>query len=149
MMKVLNHFGKKFYALHDTDVPTVQSKRKNKELSVDGAIVYDQFTMTNPAWTNNEKILAQMTEQSRVVASVINFEDAYFDETIGSDKPENCIKHIKEEPDMYEKIKGLLDGILEIGEHGLLDGALTWSDISELNDAVQIRISSVILNADQ
>lgn len=36
MMKVLNHFGKKFYALHDTDVPTVESKRKNMELSVRG-----------------------------------------------------------------------------------------------------------------
>lgn len=146
MMKVLNHFGKKYYALHDTDVPTVESKRKNKELSVDGAIVYDKFTMKNPAWTNNEKILDQMTEQSRVVASVINFEDAYFDETIGSDKPENCINHIKEEPDMYAKIKGLLDGILEINESPLPEGALTWSDISELNDAVQARLSSVAFN---
>ncbi|PCC12860.1 ATP-dependent nuclease [Pseudoalteromonas sp. JB197] len=149
MMKVLNHFGKKFYALHDTDVPTVQSKRKNKDLSVDGAIVYDQFTMTNPAWTNNEKILAQMTEQSRVVASVINFEDAYFDETIGSDKPENCINHIKEEPDMYNKVKDLLDGILEIDENQLPEGALTWSDLSQLNDAVQARFASVTFNTNQ
>ncbi|MEO3684706.1 AAA family ATPase [Shewanella vesiculosa] len=149
MMKVLNHFGKKFYALHDTDVPTVKSKRKNKELSVDGAIVYDQFTMVNPAWTNNEKILSQMTEQSRVVASVINFEDAYFDETIGSNKPENCIKHIKEEQDMYQKIKGLLDGILELGEHCLPVGAMVWSDMSELSDAVQARLSSVTINPDQ
>jgi putative ATP-dependent endonuclease of OLD family len=149
MMKVLNHFGKKFYALHDTDVPTVKSKRKNKELSVDGAIVYDQFTMVNPAWTNNEKILSQMTEQSRVVASVINFEDAYFDETIGSNKPENCIKHIKEEQDMYKKIKGLLDGILELGEHCLPVGAMAWSDMSELSDAVQARLSSVTINPDQ
>jgi putative ATP-dependent endonuclease of OLD family len=149
MMKVLNHFGKKFYALHDTDVPTVKSKRKNKVLSVDGAIVYDQFTMVNPAWTNNEKILSQMTEQSRVVASVINFEDAYFDETIGSNKPENCIKHIKEEQDMYQKIKGLLDGILELGEHSLPVGAMAWSDMSELSDAVQARLSSVTINPDQ
>ncbi|WP_350977104.1 hypothetical protein [Shewanella sp. AC34-MNA-CIBAN-0136] len=101
----------------------------------------------DPAWTNNGKILAQMTDQSRVVASVINFEDAYFDETIGSDKPENCIKHIKEEIDMYSKIKGLLDGILELGEHQLPEGALTWSALSELNDAVQARFASVTINA--
>lgn len=146
MMKVLNHFGRKFYVLHDTDVPTVESKRKNKELSVDGAIVYDLFTMANPAWTNNQKIQDQMTEQSKVVASVINFEDAYFDETIGSDKPENCINHIKDEPEMYAKIKRLLDGILEIDEITLPEGALAWSDISQLNDAVQARLSAVQIN---
>ncbi|WP_217451247.1 ATP-dependent nuclease [Pectobacterium polaris] len=146
MMKVLNHFGRKFYVLHDTDVPTVESKRKNKQLSIDGAVVYDQFTMANPAWTNNQKIRDQMTEQSRVVASVINFEDAYFDETIGSDKPENCIKHIKDEPEMYAKIKRLLDGILEVDEIKLPEGALAWSDISQLNDAVQARFVSVRIN---
>ncbi len=147
MMKVLNHFGKKFYVLHDTDVPRVKSKRKNKQLSIDGAVVYDLFTMVNPAWTNNEKILSQMTTQSRVVASVINFEDAYFDETIGSDKPENCISHIKDEPVMYAKIKQLLDGILEVDAVELPDGAIAWSDMSQLNDAVQTRLDSVTINS--
>lgn len=147
MMKVLNHFGNKFYVLHDTDIPKVISKRKNKQLSVDGAVVYDQCEIKNPAWTNNQKILDQMTVQSRVVASVINFEDAYFDETIGSDKPENCIKHIKDEPAMYSKIKQLLDGILEIDGVQLPEGALVWSDISQLNDAVQARLDSIIINS--
>ena len=146
MMKVLNHFGNKYYVLHDTDVPMVKSKRKNKEQSVDGAIVYDQFTMTNPAWTNNGKILAQMTEKSRVVASVINFEDAYFDETVGSDKPENCLKHIKTDSNMYDKLKGLLEGILEFGGTPLPEGALAWSYISELDDAVQARFASVTIS---
>ncbi len=145
MMKVLNHFGKTYYALHDTDVPTVESKRRNKELTIGDAIVYDKFTMVNPAWTNNEKILAQMTERSRVVASVINFEDAYFDETIGSDKPENCISHIKEEPEMYNRIKSLLDGILEIDGAELPQGALTWSDMTELSDIVQARLDAVTI----
>ncbi|MGT3196504.1 ATP-dependent nuclease [Yersinia enterocolitica] len=149
MMKVLNHFGKKYYVLHDTDVPTVKSKRKNKQLSIDGAVVYDQFTMVNPAWTNNHKISSQMTKQSRVVASVINFEDAYFDETIGSDKPENCISHIKDEPVMYAKIKQLLDGILEVDAVELPEGAMTWSNISQLNDAVQTRLDSVTINSNE
>jgi len=149
MMKVLNHFRKKFYVFHDTDVETVKSKRKNKELSVDGAVVYEQFRMANPAWTNNEKILSQMTDQSRVVASVINFEDAYFDETIGSDKPENCIKHIREEQEMYKKIKGLLDGILELGEHCLPTGAIAWSNMSELREVVQARLASVTINSEK
>ncbi|TOC11855.1 hypothetical protein CGJ90_24685, partial [Vibrio parahaemolyticus] len=34
MMKVLNHFKNKYYVLHDTDVQTCISKRKNKEKSV-------------------------------------------------------------------------------------------------------------------
>ncbi len=148
MMKVLNHFGKKYYALHDTDIPTVESKRRNKELSTADAIVYDKFTMVNPAWSNNEKILAQMTDSSRVVASVINFEDAYFDETVGSDKPENCINHIKSEPEMYSRIKSLLDGILEYNEATLPQGALTWSDMTELNEIVQARINSVTINSE-
>nr|WP_223265951.1 AAA family ATPase [Pantoea vagans] len=146
MMKVLNHFGKKFYVLHDTDVPTIESKRKNKQLSINGALVYDQFRMANPAWTNNIKILDQMTGNSRVVASIINFEDAYFDETIGCDKPENCISHIKNDPEMYTKIKRLLDGILEFDNIKLPNGALKWSDISELNDAVEARLSLLIIN---
>jgi putative ATP-dependent endonuclease of OLD family len=146
MMKVLNHFGNKYYALHDTDVPTVESKRRNRAQSIGDAIVYDKFTMVNPAWTNNTKILDQMTDRSRVIASVINFEDAYFDETIGSDKPENCINHIKSEPEMYSRIKSLLDGILELDEAELPQGALTWSDMTELSDIVQARLDSVTIN---
>lgn len=143
MMKVLNHFGKKYFALHDTDIPEVQSKRKNKKLSVNGALVYDVFTMKNPAWTNNEKILTQLSGDSRVVASIINFEEAYFDETIANDKPENCINHMKESGDMYNKIKSLLDGILEINGAALPTGAIAWTDMSELNDIVQARLNSI------
>lgn len=76
MMKILNHFKNKYYVLHDTDVPEVQSKRSNKKLSVDGNIVYELFTMRNPAWTNNEKILNEMTNNSRVIASIVNFEES-------------------------------------------------------------------------
>lgn len=148
MMKVLNHFGSKYYALHDTDVPEVLSKRKDKNKSIEGSIVYNQFTMVNPAWTNNEKILAQMTDQSRVIASVVNFEDAYFDETVGSDKPENCIKHIKEDSSLYNTVKQLLDGILEINDAELPSGALCWSDLAELEDAVEARNSSITINPD-
>ncbi|UCM48963.1 ATP-dependent nuclease [Aeromonas caviae] len=145
MMKVLNHFGKNYYVLHDTDTPEIESKRKNKEKSVGDTIVYDKFKMVNPAWTNNEKILSQKTHNSRVVASIINFEDAYFDETVGSDKPENCIKHIKEEPAMYNKIKSLLDGILEINDTQLPEGATVWSDMHELEEIVNARLESILI----
>lgn len=146
MMKVLNHFEKKYFVLHDSDVPECESKRKNKKLSTGNSIVYDKFMMANPAWANNEKILAQYSERAKVVASVINFEDAYFDETIGSDKPENCINHIKTDPVMYNKIKTLLDSIIGIDDIPLPKGAVMWPTIDELYNAVQIRLSSITIN---
>ncbi|MGR5184352.1 ATP-dependent nuclease [Photobacterium damselae] len=143
MMKVLNHFKNKYYVLHDTDVQTCLSKRINKEKSVDGAVVYDSFVMANPAWTNNTKISDQMAENARVVASVINFEDAYFSETVASDKPENCMKNLRTDEEKYQLIKQLLDGILQVEEVELPAGAILWSDISELSDAVTLRLESV------
>jgi putative ATP-dependent endonuclease of OLD family len=143
MMKVLNHFKNKYYVLHDTDVQTCLSKRKNNELSVDGALVYDSFIMVNPAWTNNTKISDQMGDDSRVIASVINFEDAYFSETISSDKPENCINNLRTDEAKYQLIKKLLDGILEVDEVDLPPGAIAWQDITELADAVTLRLNSV------
>lgn len=136
MMKVLNHFKAKYYVLHDTDRQTTQSKRKDNSLSLNGKIVYKIITITNPAWTNNEKIKNQMTDYSRVVASIVNFEEAYFSETVESDKPENCINHLKIDVAAYSTIKQLLDGILEINQASLPNGATTWSHIDDLNSHV-------------
>jgi putative ATP-dependent endonuclease of OLD family len=143
MMKVLNHFKNKYYVLHDTDAITVKSKRKNRERSVDGLIVYDSIEIANPAWTNNSKIKDQMCDNSRVVASIINFEDAYFSETVAGDKPENCINHIKDERGMYDLIKQLLDSVLEKPGVSLPEGAIAWSVIEEIQTAVEKRINSV------
>lgn len=145
MMKVLNHFKNRYYVLHDTDVQTCLSKRKKREQNVDGIVVYDSFVMVNPAWTNNTKISDQMADNARVVASVINFEDAYFSETVASDKPENCIQNLRSDEGKYQLIKQLLDGILQIEGVELPIGAIPWSDISELSDAVTQRLQSVIV----
>lgn len=102
--------------------------------------------MKNPAWTNNTKILEQMCESSRVVASIINFEDAYFSETVASDKPENCMNNIKNDSEKYKLIKKLLDSILLIDDESLPDGAIAWSDMSELSDAVTQRQSSITIS---
>ncbi|ADT68973.1 MULTISPECIES: AAA family ATPase [unclassified Pseudoalteromonas] len=136
MMKVLNHFKGQYFVLHDTDTQKCMSKRRNKEKSKDGCIAYDVFEMNNPAWTNNGKIQAQMQPESKVVASIVNFEEAYFSETVANDKPENCINNIKTDPDMYSKIKQLLDAILEKDGVKLPSGAIAWADINELDVAV-------------
>lgn len=138
MMKVLNHFKNKYYVLHDTDTPKCLSKKLNKGLSKNNHKVYDTITISNPAWTNNNKIKDQMSNKSRVVASLINFESAYFSETIESDKPENCIKNLKECNIKYGTIKQLLDGILEIDNTSLPDGAICWNDLTDLESSIPI-----------
>lgn len=145
MMKVLNHFKSKYYVLHDTDRQTVQSKVKDKAASTNDHVVYRLTTIANPAWTNNNKIEAQMSGFSRVVASVVNFEEAYFSEVIDSDKPENCINRLKSDPDSYAVVKQLLDGILEINGAQLPRGAVNWSNVQELDSAVTSWDSSVII----
>ncbi|TOH64891.1 hypothetical protein, partial [Vibrio parahaemolyticus] len=62
---------------------------------------------SNPAWTNNEKIKNQMSKFSNVYASVINFETAYFDESIQSGKPQNAIEKLRNE-EIYKTVKDLL-----------------------------------------
>lgn len=136
MMKVLNHFQNKYYVLHDSDTPTCQSRKLNKHLSTPKNKVYDIVKMTNPAWTNNNKIRNQMGENCKVVASLINFEHAYFSEIINTNKPEHCIQKIKSAPEKYNLIKQLLDSILDFNEACLPEGAVQWSDISELETLI-------------
>ncbi|MCX0432802.1 hypothetical protein OD808_18160 [Aeromonas veronii] len=54
---------------------------------------------------------------------------------------------MKDDPTMYEKIKTLLDAILELNGAQLPEGALTWTDVSELERAVDARIASVEIKA--
>lgn len=136
MMKVLNHFQNKYYVLHDSDTPTCQSRKLNKNLSTPKNKIYDIVEITNPAWTNNNKIKNQMGENSKVVASLINFEHAYFSEIISTNKPEHCIGKIKSDPEKYKLIKQLLDSILDFNEISLPEGAVMWSDISELESLI-------------
>lgn len=145
MMKVLNHFQTRYYVLHDTDRQTALSKVKDKAASKDGKIVYKIKTITNPAWTNNQKILGQMSQYSRVVASIVNFEEAYFSEVVESDKPENCVSRLKSDPDSYSVVKQLLDGILEINNAELPDGAIAWADVLQIDTAVNEWTSRITL----
>lgn len=136
MMKVLNHFKNKYYVLHDSDTPKCQSRRLNKKLSTSTNKVYEIIEMTNPAWSNNNKIKNQMSKNCKVVASLISFEHAYFSEVISNNKPEYCIKKIKSEPEKYNLIKQLLDSILDFSNVSLPENAIEWSDISELESKI-------------
>jgi putative ATP-dependent endonuclease of OLD family len=49
MMKVLNHFGAKYFVLHDTDRPKTKTRRKDRNASVDGRLVYRVVEIANAA----------------------------------------------------------------------------------------------------
>ncbi|WP_029653177.1 ATP-dependent nuclease [Marinobacter daepoensis] len=150
MMKVLNHFKGIYFVLHDTDRPKCMSKRIDKQKSSGNNKVYTTFEMNNPAWTNNKKIQDQMGSDSRVFASIINFEEAYFSETVGSDKPENCINHIKTDLDAYGLIKCLLDAILGIDNVSPPEGVIQWNNVDQLDQAVSMYESSVtVIDSEQ
>jgi putative ATP-dependent endonuclease of the OLD family len=145
MMKVLNHFKTKYYVLHDTDQQRTKSRSLDKKASVGGKKVYKEIEIVNPAWTNNTKILDQMSEHSRVVASIGNFEAAYFSEIIDSDKPENSMNNIKNNAEHYNVVKQLLDGILGFDDTVLPSGSIAWSSMDEIDQAVSTWRDSVTI----
>lgn len=143
MMKVLNHFKANYYVLHDTDKQKTISKTKDKKRSTETETVYKIIEIANPAWTNNSKISNEFSNNVKVFASIINFEEAYFSEVVNSDKPENCINNLKTNPDLYSTVKQLLDSILEIENVPLPPGAIQWKTIEELDSAVNSWVANI------
>lgn len=147
MMKILNHFKTKYYVLHDTDQKRTKSRKLDKKASQGGKKVYTEIEIANPAWTNNTKIANQMSEYSRVIASIGNFEAAYFSEIIESDKPENTINNIKGDQDHYNVVKQLLDAIFGFEDAELPAGAIAWTEMEQIDTAVQAWADSITIVA--
>ncbi|HHR6120119.1 TPA: ATP-dependent nuclease [Providencia alcalifaciens] len=139
MMKVLNHFKKKYFVLHDCDTQRCFSKRRISDKRDNFTIEYKIIEQANGAWTNNTKIMNEMTERSCVYASVINFEDAYLSEVVSSDKPSHAIEIIKNDEEFYNKMKDVLDIVLgrkriEL-EHK--NKIIKWNTMEDLNSAYE------------
>lgn len=118
LVKILNHFGSSYSVLHDSDKPlTVACKG-------------------NPAWGNNPNILTAVNlkpdgAETRLMASLPNFEEAYFGEEIKSEKPYNALKTISNSPDKFETIEKLL---LALTDHNapIPDNCAEWTNIEDL-----------------
>ncbi|MFN8206831.1 MAG: AAA family ATPase [Bacteroidales bacterium] len=124
LCKVLNQFGSNYSILHDSDTP--KCKRKDK----DGVLK----EMTNPAWTKNNDILKEAKLSAcnvRVIASIPNFEGAYYNEELKNEKPYAALKKLKENPDVFKKIEQLLIGLLEF-DKSLPENAKEWNKENEL-----------------
>jgi putative ATP-dependent endonuclease of OLD family len=125
LCKILNQFGAPYAVLHDSDRPTYQKKNGTSH--------------ANPAWAHNKSILLEMAKSSsttRLIASVPNFESAYLDEEVNSDKPYNALSSLKKDSAIVAKIASLLEALTDFGKP-VPDGAMEWTTIEQLTAAVE------------
>jgi putative ATP-dependent endonuclease of OLD family len=111
--------------LHDSDRRTYRRKKDGKECA-------------NPAWAINDSIRTEMTKASsatRLVASVPNFEAAYFGDEVETDKPYNALSSLKADSAILVTVSELLDALLDFAKPLPL-GALEWANIDALTRAV-------------
>lgn len=101
LIKILNQFGSDYSILHDSDRPRCLDSTKR-----------------NPAWGNNPNILAETQKKApnvnvRLLASLPNFEEAYFGEEIKSDKPYNALETIRSDQSKQDTIEALLKALID------------------------------------
>ena len=124
LVKILNHFGSSYSVLHDSDTP----------LTANGAMV-------NPAWGNNPNILAAIAAkpagtQTRLLASLPNFEQAYFGEVIATEKPYNALRTITEQQAKFAIVETLLQAL--INHNAVIpDNCAEWTDIDDLREKLE------------
>jgi len=104
LIKILNHFGSSYAILHDSDTPRTKDDK-----------------MVNPAWTMNTNILNAITGKSdgirtRLIASLPNFENAYFGTELTKEKPYSALATISTEPDKFALIEKLFKGLINYGD---------------------------------
>lgn len=129
LIKILNHFGTSYSVLHDSDNP--RTKDGNR---------------ANPAWTNNVRILESLRLRPegltvRLLASVPNFEAAYFGVEVAEDKPYNALETLTADDDKFAIVEQLLDSLIDHA-NPFPDRCLEWNDINQLEE----HLKSVIGN---
>jgi putative ATP-dependent endonuclease of OLD family len=116
--KVLLQFSTQFSILHDTDEP-LTAKGKN-----------------NPAWGMNAtigKLLELENANGRVnlVACKTCFEVSMFGEEVKDEKPYNALSVIRTDNAAKEKVKKLLDYLLDTDQE-IPDQCINWKNIDQL-----------------
>lgn len=126
LMKILNHFGAPYAVLHDSDRKT--ANRLGKEI-------------TNPAWSLNFKILEEAAKAEntvKLVASIPNFEGAYFDEELKMDKPYTALSKLSSAGNFRDRIETLFRYLIT-SDSPLPDNAIEWSTKDDL-EGLNIKI---------
>lgn len=114
--KVLKQFSKSFFILHDTD----------EALTAEGK--------NNPAWGMNNTIAQLLEEDGKVnlVACKTCFETALFGEEVKYEKPYNALVRIKTDVNARERVKSLLDYLIEVDGATLPGNCIHWNKIEQL-----------------
>jgi putative ATP-dependent endonuclease of OLD family len=123
LVKILNHFGANYAVLHDSDGPIARDGR------------------TNPAWTTNQLILDAVSQkpesvQVRLLASLPNFERAYFGTTSNTEKPYAALKALMDNENSFSKVKLLFDSLLDFSKP-VPENCIEWGDLKELESALE------------
>lgn len=127
LCKILNHFGASYAILHDSDQPLVK----------DGS-------RANPAWTNNERIRDSLGGVSggfsvRLLASVPNFEKAYFELEAKTEKPYNALETITKDPEKFALIECLFDALINHTKE-TPKNCLEWKELAELQAQLDLQL---------
>lgn len=125
LCKILNQFGANYSVLHDSDTPTCLRKGK---------------TITNPAWTNNTKILNEINKGSgeiKLVSSIPHFEGAYYNDELKSEKPYTAISMIKDNPEVLKSVEVLLSNLCNLTKD-LPENAIMWNKIDDLKEKFKV-----------
>lgn len=131
LIKILNHFGSDYSVLHDCDRPRITTK-KGKE-------------MANPAWGNNPNILKAMNEKpigksTRLLASLPNFEEAYFGEVAEEEKPYNALKVLETNAEKFTTVESLFKALLDFEVVPPVN-CIEWKTIEEL----EAKVNTILL----
>lgn len=124
LVKILNHFDSSYSVLHDSDRPFTNKRKINGELK------------KNKAWTSNEKIIEAIRmhkapDKVRLLASVPNFEEAYFNEEVKGEKPYNALMTLAEDTVAFERVRQLLNALID-HTASTPNGCIEWETTSEL-----------------
>lgn len=126
LCKILNQFGAPYAVLHDSDRPTYHKDGKD---------------YANPAWAHNDSIreeAAKASAETRIVASVPNFEAAYLGDEVKKDKPYNILSKLKAESAIMTIVLQLLDALIDF-KKPLPPGAVEWKSIEDLKQAINAK----------
>jgi putative ATP-dependent endonuclease of OLD family len=122
LCKILNQFGKNYAVLHDADRETIYDKK--------GAL------RANPAWAENGKVFDATKEgrkegRIRLLASVPNFEEAFWNELAECDKPYAALARIKRDDSVFRAVVALLDALLD-SKNPVPANVKEWSSLDTL-----------------
>ncbi|CBW25681.1 conserved hypothetical protein [Halobacteriovorax marinus SJ] len=113
--KILNKFNAPYSVLHDADTELTQNSKKN------------------PMWAINEKIYneAKKSPKSKVIASLSDFEEAMFNESVTKDKPFFTYSKLESSVELTSKCHSLLSYLIG-GDEKIPEGFVEWNEIEEL-----------------